>query len=160
MMLACALAVPAALQAQHASAVPARDTVLFICEHGTVRSLIAKLLFERYASELGLRMAAVSRGTAIDSVVPPWLRTALTADQFALGSWRPQTLRVRDVQSARYVVSFDLPVAVSAAARGSRAQWNDLPSVTSDYITGRDAIASRVRQLVDSLYQSNSQRRK
>ena len=37
------------------------DTVLFICEHGTVRSLIVTLLFERYARQVGLHMTAVSR---------------------------------------------------------------------------------------------------
>ena len=137
--------------AQRPPPVAPRDTVLFICEHGTVRSLMATLLFERYAREAGLRMTAISRGTAIDSVVPPWLQRALTTDHFVLGAWHPQALSATDLASARYVVSFDLPTAISAGARSPRAQWDSLPSVSANYVAGRDAIDARVRRLVDSL---------
>jgi arsenate reductase len=52
-------------------------TVLFVCEHGTVRSLLAKVLFERYAAEVGLPMRAMSRGTRVDSVVPSFMQNGL-----------------------------------------------------------------------------------
>lgn len=68
----------AAAQRSHART----DTVLFVCEHGTVKSLLARVLFERYAKEVGLPMIAVSRGTKADSVVPAWMRiTRLAATQ-------------------------------------------------------------------------------
>lgn len=141
---------PMRLGAQQVTAGPVK-TVLFVCEHGTVRSLLAKVLFEEYAAEVGLQMQAVSRGTRADSVVPPWIQAGLAADHVALGSWRPQTLRSRDLANASYVVSFDVPSAATAAARAPRAQWDRLPSVSQDYSSGRDAIKTRVHQLVDSL---------
>lgn len=161
-MLACVVAgvLASPLSAQRVRAAASRDTVLFVCEHGTVRSLIAKLLFERYASAAGLQMTAVSRGTAIDSIVPNWLQAALTTDQFALNGWRPQSLAPSDLANAGYVVTFDLPPTVGARARAPHAQWDSLPSVSANYSNGRDAIDTRVRRLVDSLVQVRSPKRR
>jgi len=141
---------PRWLVAQGDSAHP-RKTVLFVCEHGTVRSLLAKVLFEQYASEIGLDVRAVSRGTHADSALPTWMQQKLAADRVTLGAWHPQTLRAADLGSASYVVSFDLPPSATAAARAPRAQWDGLPSVSGDYAAGRDAIKSRVHILADSL---------
>lgn len=125
--------------------------MLFVCEHGTVRSLLAKILFEQYAKEVGLNMLAVSRGTSIDSVIPTFMVQGLKADHVALGSWRPQMLGPSDLASASYVVSFDVPLAVTATANVPRAQWDALPQVSQNYALGRDAIKMRVHELVDSL---------
>lgn len=157
-LLLSAASVPREGHAQH---IPARSagTVLFVCEHGTVRSLLAKILFEQYAREVGLSMEAVSRGTRADSAVPPWLVRGLAADHVTLGAWRPQTIRPEDLTNASYVVSFDVPRYVTAAAHAARAQWDSLPSVSRDYATGRDAIKARVRALVDSLKRARDARR-
>ncbi len=143
---------PMALAAQRRSAAP--DTVLFVCEHGTVRSLLAKVMFERYAKEAGLSVVALSRGTNADSLVPPWMMAGLTADSVSLGTWRPQMLRPMDLVSASLVVSFDVPSSATASTRASRVQWDGLPSVRENYSRGRDAIRVRVQQLVDSLKNS------
>ncbi len=137
--------------AQTARNPAAPDTVLFICEHGTVRSLLAKLLFEEYAKDVGLAMVAVSRGTAIDSAVAPWMMRSLASDGFLIGTWHPQRLAASDLAHARHVVSFDLPAAVSASTHARREQWDGFPSVSANYAAGRDTIAVRVRHLVDSL---------
>lgn len=141
---------PICLGAQQRGAQP-RETVLFVCEHGTVRSLLAKLLFEEYAGQIGLDMNAVSRGTRPDSLVPAWMHRNLAADRITLGDWRPQLLAPTDLAAASYVVSFDVPASATAGARAPRAQWDGLPSVSADYASGREAIRARVRQLADSL---------
>lgn len=132
--------------------------VLFVCEHGTVRSLLAKVLFEQYAAEVGLPMQAVSRGTRADSVLPPFMQQNLAADHFELGTWRPQTLRPDDLANASLVVSFDVPRAATDGARAPRAFWDSLPSVSRDYVVGRDAIKVRVHRLVDSLLKASTGR--
>jgi protein-tyrosine-phosphatase len=141
------------------SAARSPATVLFVCEHGTVKSLLAKVLFDEYAAKLGLQLRAVSRGTRADSIVPSWMLQGLAADHFTLGSWRPQTLLSEDLAKASYVVSFDVPSAATASARGPRAQWDGLPSVSKDYSSGREAIKARVHQLVDSLKRANDKQR-
>lgn len=146
--LVCALPVTAAAQrASHAS----HGTVLFVCEHGNVKSLIAKVFFEQYAREAGLDMQALSRGTRADTVVPPWMIRGLSGDHIELGAFHPQQLGPADLAAASYVVSFDVPSAATAAAKAPREQWDGLPSVTENYARGRDSIRARVRHLVDSL---------
>ena len=152
------IAAPALLRAQRAPNAPAK-TVLFVCEHGTVKSLLAKVLFEQYAAEVGLDMQAVSRGTRADSVVPTWMLQGLAADKITLGAWRPQTLAPSDLATASMVVSFDVPPAATTAAHVPRARWDGTPSVSKDYATGREAIKLRVHQLVDSLKRAQVTRR-
>ena len=130
---------------------PTGGTVLFVCEHGTGKSLLAKLLFEKYAQEVGLEMRAVSRGTRPDTSVSPWMMRQLALDHVTLGSWVPRPLGPQDLSDASYVVSFDVPSAATAATHASRMQWDGLPSIAQDYAKGRDAIKTRVHQLVDSL---------
>ncbi|MDB4878489.1 MAG: protein tyrosine phosphatase [Gemmatimonadetes bacterium] len=156
-LLGCA-AFPTRVSGQRA-APPARKTVLFVCEHGTVKSLLAKVLFEEYAQEVGLNVQAVSRGTRPDTAVPPWMLSGLALDHIALGSWRPQLLGAQDLAAASYVVSFDVPSNATAAARVPRTQWDSLPSVTQNYAKGRNAIKARVHQLVDSLKRAEQARR-
>ena len=142
---------PAGAASQSATVESPNGPVLFICEHGTVKSLMAKLLFERYAAEAGLNVRAVSRGSAVEPAVPEWMRANLRGDGFALGSWTPQPLKPEDLHVARYVASFDLPASVSSAASVPRTQLDSLPATSRDYAANRDAIALRVHRLVDSL---------
>ena len=148
LMLTAVAALPAG--AQGSSAQP-HKTVLFVCEHGNVKSLLAKVLFERYAGEIGLDVGAVSRGTRPDSVVPAWMQSSLAIERVILGAWRPQVLAPADLLSASYVVSFDVPTSATAGAQAPRVQWDGLPSVSANYASGRDAIRARVRLLADSL---------
>jgi hypothetical protein len=127
------------------------DTVLFICEHGTVKSLFAKLEFERLARAEGWSTVALSRGSAADAAVPPWMQHALAGDGFSLGAWRPQQLTARDIAGAQLIVSFDLPAGAVPPGTAPRLAWDGLPGLSQDYATGRDAIRTRVRQLFDSL---------
>ena len=153
------LILPVRTDAQRAVKRTGDSTVLFVCEHGTVKSLLAKLLFDQYAGDVGLPMRAISRGTAIDSAVPPWMQSALSADHLVLGTFRPLALQPSDLARASLVVSFDVPGAATASATAPRAQWDGLPSVSQNYSTGRDAIKMRVKQLVDSLNRARSVRR-
>ena len=157
LMMLATLGVASRGDAQQPQARP-KKVVLFVCEHGTVKSLLAKVLFEQYANDVGLDMQAVSRGTHADSVVPPIVLRGLTSDHVTLGSWRPQTLGPSDLASATYIVSLDVPSAATAAARVPRTQWDGLPSVTQDYARGRDSIKARVHQLVDSLKRAEASR--
>ena len=153
------LAAVAAMQAgAQGSSVQPRKTVLFVCEHGTVKSLLAKVLFEQYAAEIGLDVGVVSRGTRPDSMVPAWMQSSLATDHVTLGAWRPQALAPADLRSASYVVSFDVPTSATLSARAPRVQWDGLPSVSANYASGRDAIRARVRLLADSLKRAGAAR--
>jgi protein-tyrosine-phosphatase len=151
LLTAIALTVAGAGQSQSAAVTTPDAPVLFICEHGTVKSLMAKLLFERYAAAVGLNIRAESRGSAVEPAVPAWMQANIRADGFTLGTWKPAALTSADLRRARYVVSFDVPSSVSDGAAAPRVQWDSLPAASQHYAASRDAIASRVRKLVDSL---------
>jgi len=128
--------------------------VVFVCEHGTVKSVVAAAHFNRLARERGLAAVAVSRGTAPDSALPALIRDGLLAD--GTGPWRaaPTLFRPADVDGASLVVSFDQPVDAAVAGRAPVRHWDGTPSVMRDYPTGRDAIVARVTSLVDELRRS------
>lgn len=144
-----------------AACVPAEEqplesgNVLFVCEHGSVKSLLAKLLFERAAAREGLTLRAVSRGTAPDAAVPGWMRAALERDGFDIGAWQPVALSPSDLRSARRIVTFDVPLASHGVVSPATEHWDGLPSVSRDYGMGREAIAARVEELVHELKQSS-----
>lgn len=114
---------PSSIHAQLRAAPAPQGTVLFVCEHGTVKSLLAKLLFDEYAARVGLAMRAESRGTAIDSAVPPWMRAKLAESELLPGSFSPRALATQDLEAASFVVTFDLPAAVvDSLDRAQRAR--------------------------------------
>src|SRR5690242_6099184 len=80
--------------------------VVFVCEHGTVKSTMAMALFQQMAKERGLPYTAVSRGVAPDSSVPSFMREGLQGDGLSLGAFQPTKFSDRDVLSASLVVSF------------------------------------------------------
>jgi len=125
--------------------------IVFVCEHGTVKSLIAIEEFNRLAKERGLGVRAISRGTHPDSSVPTPVRAGLASDGFDVSAFRPMLFERRDVSSALLVVALDAAVDSVVAGKVRVERWDHLPSVTADYKKGSLAIADKVRRLVDSL---------
>lgn len=152
--LALALAISAFANAALAQpSRPATDTqrVVFVCEHGSVKSMIAANLFNRIAAERGLAARAITRGTAPDSVVPSLVRKGLHDDGIDIGNVLPVALSTADGRRAKLFVAFDVDVP-AAVARGTPVRrWDGTPSVMKSYVDGRAAIAERVTQLVDEL---------
>jgi arsenate reductase len=128
------------------------QTIVFVCEHGTAKSVLAMVHFTRLAHERGLAVRAVSRGTAPDPALPAFMVAGLRTDGFDVGSFSPSRFGERDVLSATLIVSFDQPdVASVVRGRVPVVRWDQLPSVTANYPVARAAIARRVEALVDSL---------
>jgi hypothetical protein len=132
---------------------PAR--VVFVCEHGSVKSLVAAVYFNRRAEPRGLSFRAVARGVAPDSSVPAPVREGLRTDGFPVSDFVPQLLMASDVAHAWLVVSFDQDV--TKVVESTRyLKWDGLPGVLADYPRGRDAIVRRVDALVDELARTPS----
>ncbi|MDQ8165274.1 MAG: hypothetical protein P3A28_05900 [Gemmatimonadota bacterium] len=128
------------------------QTVVFVCEHGTVKSVLALAWFRKYAAERGLRVRAVSRGTALDPAIPAPVMAGMQRDGISPGAFTPTLLSDLDIAKAALVVSFDNPDAQSrAAGRAKSNAWDTLPAVSTDYRVASDTIRARVKRLVDSL---------
>ncbi len=128
------------------------QTVVFVCEHGTVKSVVAMAYFTKLAQERHLRLRAISRGTNPDSRVPSLVQDGLRADGLRLGPFTPTRFSPADLSSAVAVISFDQPsVATLVAGRLPTSAWDGMPAVSDDYGVARDAIRRRVTELMDSL---------
>ena len=137
---------------------PADSTlVVFVCEHGTVKSQVAAALFNRLAVERRLPARAVSRGTQPDSVIPQLIRDGLRADGVDVSGVLPKGLSTEDARGARMFVAFDVEVPGEIAGVVPVRRWDGTPSVMQAYPVGRDAIAARVASLVSELEHASPQ---
>jgi arsenate reductase len=127
--------------------------VLFVCEHGNVKSLMAATYFNELAAAQGLPFRAVSRGLAPDSdSVPGFVKAPLTAEGFDVSTFRPQRLTDADMTASARVIAIStaLPAQPTSAAAKSE-QWNDVPPASTDYARSRDSIRAHVAELLERL---------
>ena len=140
-----------------ATSCPAADAppkqVLFVCEHGNVKSLMAATYFNELARGQGLPLRAVSRGLAPDSAtVPDFVKTPLTAEGFDVNGFRPQALSDDDIAASDRVVAISTSLPFGAAVDASKVeQWSDVPAASVDYARARDSIKAHVADLIQRL---------
>ena len=141
-----------ALSASPQSEEVGSQTVVFVCEHGSAKSVIAAAYFNRLASEKGMHYRAVARGTKPDEKIDPNVRKKLAADGLDVSTWKPVKINQQDVDGAKRVITLaqDLPVPGSVPA-GKLSEWGNIPSVSQDYDTARDDIVGRVNHLIQNL---------
>jgi protein-tyrosine-phosphatase len=143
-------AVPAASREAEAAA---KDTtaplVVFVCEHGSAKSLVAASHFERLAREQGLAARAVSRGTVPDASVPPAVVELLRGDGFDVAAFQPQALKEADVTAAARVVALGVDLGGLGAKAGARLErWEDVPPFAQGYPQARKVIVSHLEALI------------
>src|SRR5882757_6722998 len=76
----------------------AKPTVVFVCEHGSAKSIIAASEFERMAKEKGLDLNILARGTNPDAEIPKLVRDGLKADGYDVGTLKPTKVTQRDLK--------------------------------------------------------------
>jgi arsenate reductase (thioredoxin) len=130
--------------------------VVFVCEHGSVKSLIAMEYFNRSAQERGLAYRAVARGTAPAPIVPRSVREGLRTAGFDVSQFVPRLFEASDVKDASLVVSFDQDIAKIVGGKARRLAWDNLPGVLTDFARGRDEIVRHVDELIDELARSTA----
>ena len=123
--------------------------VLFVCLHGSAKSLIAAEYFNRLAAARGLGVTASSAGTEPDTEIPPRVVQGLRADGIDVEGRRLRRPTPADVEGATAVVTFacDLGELASRAPRIER--WDDVPAVSEDFKRARDVIVARVTGLLE-----------
>lgn len=125
-------------------------TILFVCEHGAAKSVIAATYFNRMANEKNLAVRAIARGTNPDAELSPKTVAGLQADGLTPTESIPQKLSLADVESAQRVVAFcELPEEYQG--KTAVEQWDGVPPVSENYESARDAIVERIHRLMNSL---------
>jgi arsenate reductase len=130
--------------------------ILFVCEHGNVKSLMAASYFNQLAQERQLPFRAVARGTKPDSTtVPPVIVQELHRDGFDVSTFHPSKVSLSDVSTSEHVVLIGttLPPEAQEEAVSKMEQWNDVPPANVDYGATRESLKGHVKKLVEQLMQ-------
>lgn len=124
-------------------------TVVFVCEHGAAKSVVAAALFNDLAARRGLAVRAVSRGITPDAELAPAAVAGLHADGLRAADEAPRRIDADDLQGAAHVISFnDLPPELSGETTIER--W-EVPPVSTNYAASRDAMIEKIGALLDRL---------
>lgn len=123
--------------------------VVFVCEHGAAKSVVAAALFNDIAAARGLKTRAEARGFIPDAELAKAAVAGLKADGLSLSSSQPRRLEVADLQAAARVITFnDFPAELAGVAKFER--W-EVPPVSVDYAVAREALRLRIEKLVAEL---------
>ena len=124
--------------------------IVFVCLHGSAKSLIAAECFNRAAAERGMPFRALSAGTEPDAAVPPHVVAGMRGDGFDVGRVVPRLLSRDLLAGARIAITFEPDIAPYVAPGCIVERWS-VPAVSDDYGIARDAIKARVDAFISKL---------
>ena len=126
-------------------------TILFVCEHGSAKSIIAAAHFNDLANKNGLPYRAIARGVHPDKEIPLHVKSGLAAERLDIRGWQPKLLGEDDALRSDRLITLGcaLPTAKAFAA-GKLQDWN-IPSPSENYKNASRAIAERVALLLKEL---------
>ncbi len=143
-----AITIPCAAQQSKAAA---RQKVVFVCEHGAAKSVMAAAEFERLAKQKGVAFEIISRGTIPDAEVAAPIRQHLLADGMDIGTAKPAKVSAKDLEGATTVVTFG-PNLTSLMPKGTNLlDWSATPSPSKDYRVAREYIVKQLGTLVETM---------
>ena len=129
-----------------------RPSIVFVCEHGAAKSVIATAYFNKLAAERGLPYRATFRGTSPQDDLSVRAVAGLKADGLVIPSGKPALMSDADVSDATHIFAIGCTLPERAVRSGKAADWSDVPD-DQGYGPMRDAIVRHVRQLLDDLKQ-------
>jgi len=130
--------------------------VLFVCLHGSAKSVIAAEHFRRLAAERGVMVEATSAGTEPDSEIPPKVVQGLLASGIDVSGRRPHRVTRDDLKRASRVITFGCELGDLAPTSLAVERWDDVPLVSEDFNRARDLIVARVSRVLDECAKSSS----
>jgi len=155
-LLICASAVAgAAGQGEKASG----QQIVFVCEHGAAKSVIAAAYFNKLAAERGLRERAIYRGASPQDELSVATLQGLREDGLPVPTSKPAPITAADVTAATHIFAIGANLPRHAVASGKAKNWSDVPEVSDGYAASRDAIKKHVERLIDQLEHPSGARR-
>jgi len=124
--------------------------IVFVCEHGAAKSLIATAYFNKLAIDRGLPYRATFRGTAPQEALSVRAVEGLKADGVPIPGGTPTALGQGDIAQATHIFAIGCELPNAAKQSGKAGDWNDVPD-DQGYAAMRDSIVRHVRQLLDEL---------
>jgi len=127
--------------------------VVFVCEHGAAKSVVATAYFNKLAAERGLPFRATFRGTSPQDNLSVRAVEGLKADGVVVPSGKPSAISDMDVADATHIFAIGCTLPDKARQSGKAADWSDVPD-DQGYGPMRDAIVRHVKLLLDELQRS------
>lgn len=128
---------------------PATLNVLFVCQHGAAKSVIAARHLEKLARARGVTLNAAAAGLEPDDVIPPHVIAGLRGDGLDEKTITPRPMTRALFENAEIVVSFGCDLSAVAEDPDRIVQWNDVPAVSDGYDAARTDIVRRLQAILD-----------
>ena len=128
----------------------ATPAVVFVCEHGAAKSVIATAYFNKLAAERGLPYRATFRGTTPQEALSVRAVAGLKADGVPIPPGAPTAIGSSDIEKATHIFAIGCTLPSAAQSSGKARDWSDVPE-DKGYEGQRDAIVRHVRELLDDL---------
>ncbi len=125
--------------------------VVFVCAHGSVKSMIAAEWFNRLAADRGRSLTALSRGVEPDEVIPEGILAKLRGDGFELDEVLPIRIQYDELAHAAHVVVIGAQSPLFDRLESSPERWDDIPPASTDYEASRNAMLQQIEKLLDDL---------
>ena len=126
------------------------ERVVFVCEHGAAKSILAGTYFNLLAERHGLSARAIARGTEPGAEVSERVRADASETGVQLCTSTPTPLSDADATAADMVITFDVS-APNVESDTARRSWDGLPLLSQDFVGGKAAILMQVEALVAEL---------
>ena len=144
------LGVSSAFAQAAAKTTASNPAVVFVCEHGAAKSVIATAYFNKLAAERGLPYRATFRGTSPQEALSVRAVQGLTADGVAIPPGAPTAIGDADIKTATHIFAIGCVLPAAAKSSGKAKDWSDVPD-DKGYEGQRDAIVRHVKELLDEL---------
>ena len=125
--------------------------VVFVCEHGAAKSVLAMTYFNKLAAERGLDLRAIARGADPQDQPSATTLAGLTHDGLPASAAAPRPVTAAELRGSARVIAFDCGLPAMKALRAMDACWDDVPTVGSDYAGARAVVRAHVAALLDEL---------
>src|SRR5690349_16499229 len=99
--------------------------VVFVCEHGAAKSVIATAYFNKIAAERGLRARATYRGVNPQAELSVGAMKGLQDDGLIVDEHTPAIITQGDVDAATVIFAIGCTLPANATASGKAGNWDD-----------------------------------
>ena len=131
------------------------STVVFVCEHGAAKSVIAAAYLSRLAEATGVPVHSLARGTDPEPFLLPAAVAGLQVAGLPVPDDQPQRATPDELAAATTVVSFGPRLEGLVPEQVPVRYWSDVPAVSDGYDPARDAIVARVLDLLTDLHRTD-----
>ena len=124
--------------------------VVFVCEHGAGKSVVAAAYFNKIAKDRNLNWEASCRGTNPDEEVSAPTKEGLKSDNLLDPALSPKKLAPSDTSNVEKIILFaKLPDDFKTSVKSE--DWSSLPNIDAKYEVRRDALIKKINEFFDSL---------